>query len=148
MGAEIAAAFERAPRLAERVAARAGAQSAPDAIIAIARDELARMSEAERIAVLAAHPRIGADPPTLSALSRREQGSDADVATRQELDALNREYERRFGFRFVVFVHGRSKREIIPLLRSRLARSRDEELATGLDEFLEIARDRLSRQRT
>jgi 2-oxo-4-hydroxy-4-carboxy--5-ureidoimidazoline (OHCU) decarboxylase len=93
--------------------------------------------------VLNAHPRIGADPASLSTLSRREQAGDADAATLQELAALNDEYERRFGFRFVVFVGGRSKAEILPVIRERLRRTREAELATGLDEFLAITRDRL-----
>jgi 2-oxo-4-hydroxy-4-carboxy--5-ureidoimidazoline (OHCU) decarboxylase len=103
------------------------------------------MSESERIGVLNAHPRIGADPASLSPVSRHEQSGDADVATLQALAAMNEEYERRFGFRFVVFVAGRSKAEIVPVLRERLRRTREEELATGVDEFLAIARDRLER---
>ncbi len=103
------------------------------------------MTEAERIGVLNAHPRIGADPESLSQLSLREQGEATDSATVRELASLNDEYERRFGFRFVVFVAGRSKGEIVPLMRERLRRTREDELATGIDEFLAIARDRLDR---
>ena len=85
------------------------------------------------------------DPVSLSALSRREQGRDADLAILQELAAMNDEYERRFGFRFVVFAAGRSKAEIVPAIRERLRHTREEELATGIDEFLAITRDRLER---
>ncbi len=137
---ELAAIFERAPSLAERVRG-----SDPASIVASARSEIARMPEPERIAVLNAHPRIGADPASLSALSLREQGGDADVATLRELAAMNDAYERRFGFRFVVFVAGRSKAEILPEMRDRLRRSRGDELTTGIEEFLAIARDRLER---
>jgi 2-oxo-4-hydroxy-4-carboxy--5-ureidoimidazoline (OHCU) decarboxylase len=137
---ELAAIFERVPALAERVR---GTDTA--SIIASARSEIARLSEAERIGVLNAHPRIGADPASLSALSRREQGGGADVTTLRELAAMNDEYERTFGFRFVVFVAGRSKAEIVPVIRERLRRPRADELATGLDEFLAITRDRLQR---
>jgi 2-oxo-4-hydroxy-4-carboxy--5-ureidoimidazoline (OHCU) decarboxylase len=137
---ELAAIFERAPALAERVRG-----SDPSSIVASARSEIARMSDVERIAVLNAHPRIGADPTSLSPLSRREQGGGADVATLRELAAMNDEYERTFGFRFVVFVAGRSKAEIAHVMRDRLRRSRDDELATGIAEFLAIARDRLER---
>jgi 2-oxo-4-hydroxy-4-carboxy--5-ureidoimidazoline (OHCU) decarboxylase len=141
IGAEdLAAIFERAPALAQRVRG-----SDPAAIVASARSEIARMSEAERISVLNAHPRIGADPTSLSALSRLEQGGGADVATLRELAALNDEYERTFGFRFVVFVAARSKAEIVPVMRERLRRSRKDELATGITEFLAITRDRLER---
>jgi 2-oxo-4-hydroxy-4-carboxy--5-ureidoimidazoline (OHCU) decarboxylase len=136
----LAAIFERAPGLAERVRG-----SHPSEIVESARVELARMSDDERIAVLNAHPRIGADPASLSALSRLEQGGDVDAVTRRELATMNDEYEHRFGFRFVVFVAGRSKAEIVPLMRERLTHSREDELVTGIDEFLAIARDRMER---
>jgi 2-oxo-4-hydroxy-4-carboxy--5-ureidoimidazoline (OHCU) decarboxylase len=138
--ADLDAVFERAPGLADRVQG-----DDADAIIASARDTLRRMSEAERIAVLNAHPRIGADVSSLSGASRREQGGDAGDATRERLRQMNDEYERTFGFRFVVFVHGRSKVEIIPVLEERLAHTRARELVTGLEEFLAIAHDRLLR---
>jgi 2-oxo-4-hydroxy-4-carboxy--5-ureidoimidazoline (OHCU) decarboxylase len=137
---ELVAIFERAPALAERVGG-----SDPASIVATARTLIAQMTEAERIGVLNAHPRIGADPASLSQLSLREQGAATDVATARALASLNDEYERRFGFRFVVFVAGRSKGEIVPLIRERLGRTREDELATGIDEFLAIARDRLER---
>ena len=137
---DLAAIFERAPVLAERVR---GTDSA--SIIASARSEIERMTEGERIGVLNAHPRIGADLESLSTLSRREQGGGADGATLQDLAAMNDEYERKFGFRFVVFVAGRSKAEIVPVMRERLSRTRGDELATGIDEFLAITRDRLER---
>ena len=104
------------------------------------------MSESERIAVLDAHPRIGATRG-LSPRSAAEQGdADAtDVATFAILEELNDAYERRFGFRFVVFVAGRPRAAIVPVLRARLERSRTEELTAGIEEFLAIARDRLAR---
>jgi 2-oxo-4-hydroxy-4-carboxy--5-ureidoimidazoline (OHCU) decarboxylase len=45
----------------------------------------------------------------------------------------------------VVFVGGRSKPDIVPVFRERLKRTREDELATGIDEFLAITRDRLTR---
>lgn len=137
---ELAAIFERAPGLVARVSG-----GEPASIMASARSALAHMTEDERIAVLNAHPRIGADPASLSPLSRREQGGGADGATARELAAMNDEYERRFGFHFVVFVGGRSQAEIVPVFRERLRRAREDELATGIDEFLAITRDRLER---
>lgn len=143
--ARLAGVFERAPGLAERVAARAPSDDT-DAIVAAAREELARMSERERIAVLDAHPRIGAPPAALSARSRAEQGADSDSATSLALAELNEAYERKFGFRLVVFVSGRTRSALVPVLRERLGRSRDEELRAGVEEFLAISRDRLTRQ--
>jgi 2-oxo-4-hydroxy-4-carboxy-5-ureidoimidazoline decarboxylase len=135
--------FERAPSLAEHIRG-----DDPATIIASARSLIARLSEQERIGVLNAHPRIGADPASLSELSRREQGGAGELATLRDLDTMNEEYERKFGFRFVVFVAGRSKSEIVPVFRDRLRGTRAEELATGIDEFLAIARDRLERLAT
>jgi len=141
----LAAVFERAPGLA--AALRNADEDTPRSIIAKARRALEHMTEAERVAVLNAHPRIGADPASLSMHSRREQGEAADGATLQLLDELNDAYEDKFGFRFVVFVAGRSKKEIVPVLRTRLANSRTAELKTGIEEFLAISLDRLERKR-
>ncbi len=63
----------------------------------------------------------------------------------EELARLNEEYERRFGFEFVVFVDGRTRAELLPVLRERLERSRAEELETGLRALCEIARNRWTR---
>ena len=89
--------------------------------------------------MLDAHPAIGAK--RLSARSAAEQGTDEAP----ELEELNRAYEERFGFRFVVFVNGRRKRELVPILRERLERTREQELATALDELVSIAEDRWRR---
>ena len=140
----IAAAFERVPGLVDVLRAAAPYASVDD-VMRRAAQLVGAMSEDERVALLDAHPRIGADRAGLSAVSAHEQGDAADAATTRELAALNDEYERRFGFRFVVFVAARPKAEILPVLRERVEQTRDEELATGLDEFLAIARDRLSR---
>jgi 2-oxo-4-hydroxy-4-carboxy--5-ureidoimidazoline (OHCU) decarboxylase len=145
MTGRLAAVFERAPGLA--AALRHAGQDTPRSIIAKARGALDRMTEDERVAVLDAHPRIGADPGSLSVHSRREQGEAVDGATLQTLDELNDAYEDKFGFRFVVFVAGRSKRELVPVLRARLANTRETELRIGLDEFLAISLDRLERPR-
>jgi len=134
-----AEAFERAPLLAERVG-----EGDVETVVARARAILAAMTDAERVAVLNAHPRIGATA-ALSARSAAEQGGTTDPQTLRALELLNAEYERTFGFRFVVFVNGRSRAEIVPVLQARLRRTRREELATGIEEFLAIARDRLER---
>ena len=60
----------------------------------------------------------------------------------EELARLNEAYEKRFGFEFVVFVSGRTRAELVPVLRERLERERAEELETGLRELCAIARNR------
>jgi 2-oxo-4-hydroxy-4-carboxy--5-ureidoimidazoline (OHCU) decarboxylase len=73
------------------------------------------------LAIINAHPKIGADPKTLSADSKKEQGTTGDPVVLSRLKDLNEAYEARYGFRFVVFVNGRSKEEIIPVLEQRLS---------------------------
>jgi 2-oxo-4-hydroxy-4-carboxy-5-ureidoimidazoline decarboxylase len=143
MTERLAAAFERAPGLA--AALHSARDETPRSIVAKAREVLGRMTERERIAVLDAHPRIGADPASLSINSRREQGDTADPATMRTLAELNDAYEKKFGFRFLVHVAGRSQEQILPVLRARLANGRDAELRAGLEEFLAISLDRLER---
>jgi 2-oxo-4-hydroxy-4-carboxy--5-ureidoimidazoline (OHCU) decarboxylase len=97
----------------------------------------------QKVQALNAHPAIGARK--LSARSEAEQGSDADPAVIAELERLNREYEARHGFRFVVFVNRRPKAEVLEVLRSRIDNPTEQELDTALGELVEIARDRWRR---
>jgi 2-oxo-4-hydroxy-4-carboxy--5-ureidoimidazoline (OHCU) decarboxylase len=106
-----------------------------------ARKVLADAPEDEQIEALATHPRIG-QRVNISEVSAREQGADEDPALLAALVKLNRSYEQKFGFRFVVFVDGRPRAEILSVLRQRLQNSREEELAAGLDDLVAIALDR------
>src|SRR6478736_5833152 len=98
-----------------------------------AAEVIAELNDDEKLDALNAHPAIGAK--SLSARSAAEQGSEDDPDTLAELERLNAEYEQRFGFRFVVFVNRRPKSEIVPILRERLERTRDEELDTAVQEL-------------
>ena len=98
-----------------------------------AREVIAELPEEDRAAALAAHPRIGEPSP-------EQRGEDPAVLA--ELAYLNQVYEEKFGFRFVVFVNRRSRAELLPVLQERLARTREEELETGLEELVRIAEDR------
>jgi 2-oxo-4-hydroxy-4-carboxy--5-ureidoimidazoline (OHCU) decarboxylase len=97
----------------------------------------------EKIDALNAHPAIGAKK--LSARSASEQGADADAEVLAELERLNREYERRHGFRFVVFVNRRPKAEVLEVLRARIGNPTERELDTALGELVAIAQDRWRR---
>ena len=129
---ELAELFEGTTPLVERLAGL-------DDPLGRAREVAAGLTDADKKAVLDAHPAIGAT--RLSARSAAEQGSDEAP----ELAALNQAYEARFGFRFVVFVNGRPKSEIVAVLKERLERTREQELATALDELVAIAVDRWRR---
>jgi 2-oxo-4-hydroxy-4-carboxy-5-ureidoimidazoline decarboxylase len=118
----------------------------------------------EQIELIDAHPRLGAAPASVSALSFAEQGygapearladpaeraraevdpaevDPADVATR--LARQNAAYETKFGFRYCVFVAGRSRSELLPDMEVALGADRDVELHRALDAVIDIARDR------
>ena len=106
-----------------------------------AEDLLVSISYRDKLEALNAHPTIG-QRAGLSARSAAEQGADVDVAVLDELERLNVAYEDRFGFRFVVFVDGRPKAEILEVLRGRIENTKEEELDNGCRELVAIARDR------
>jgi 2-oxo-4-hydroxy-4-carboxy--5-ureidoimidazoline (OHCU) decarboxylase len=133
---ELAELFEGRTALVERLAEVDDPLTRADHVLSDLTDE-------EKVEALGAHPAIGARG--LSPRSAAEQGSDADPAVLSELSYLNQVYEEKFGFRFVVFVAGRPKREVLEVLRGRIARTRAEELDTACREVVAIARDRWTR---
>jgi 2-oxo-4-hydroxy-4-carboxy--5-ureidoimidazoline (OHCU) decarboxylase len=172
-GADFAAAMTRLFEGGARFLARL-ADSRPfeqdEALIGAAREIAHAMPDDEQIELLAAHPRIGADPDALSPASQREQGygqadaygggveeedEDEDemeppgqpAYIGEELAMLNEIYEAHFGFRYVVFVAGRPREAIIPLMETALRNDRDAERRRGVDETIYIAADRLAAMR-
>jgi len=146
--AAMAPLFEGAPRFLARLAA-ARPFTTPDALFERARAIAHGMPEVEQVELIDAHPRLGAPPATVSMLSHAEQGYDrpgqppADVAA--ELDRLNVAHEARFGFRYCVFVAGRSRAALLPDMAAALDRDRASELHRALDAVVDIARDRLAK---
>lgn len=143
--------FEGAPRFLIHLADARPFES-EDELFGAARAIAREMPEEEQIELLDAHPRIGADPAKVSDLSRREQGRDEPARDEpawigEELAALNDAYESHFGFRFAVFVAGRPRADIIPILEHALRAERDEELRRGLDDVVLIGAERMERLR-
>ena len=140
--------FEGAPRFLARLAA---ARPFGDAATLFARAATiaATMPEDEQIELIDAHPRLGAPPSSVSAASFREQGYDRE--TREaigDLERLNAAYEARFGFRFCVFVNGRSRAALVPVLEGALRADRETEIRRAVGEVVAIARDRFDRLAT
>ncbi len=116
------------------------------------------MPVAEQLELIDAHPRLGAPPESVSALSFVEQGYEHDAAESAardegadregvavELDRLNAAYEARFGFRYCVFVAGRPRAELLPDMAATLGASRDGEIERAIEAVVDIARDRAAR---
>ena len=116
----------------------------------------------EKLELIDAHPRLGAPPADVSALSFVEQGYGRDATERAdeaavdvaaaaetervrvaaELERLNEAYEAQFGFRYCVFVASRSRAELLPGIAAALEADRDAEIDRALDAVIDIARDR------
>jgi 2-oxo-4-hydroxy-4-carboxy--5-ureidoimidazoline (OHCU) decarboxylase len=124
-----------------------------DAMFDRAREIAHAMPLDEQLELIDAHPRLGAPPAAVSALSSVEQGYDsatsveagADVERRRvadELDRLNAAYEARFGFRYCMFVAGRPRAALLPGFAAALEADRTSEIERALDAVVDIARDR------
>jgi 2-oxo-4-hydroxy-4-carboxy--5-ureidoimidazoline (OHCU) decarboxylase len=151
--------FEQAPRFLARLAAARPFGSWDELFERSLQIALA-MPEVDQLELIDGHARLGADPAAVrarSALSYREQGYDqpaaagedpqpaADEGLAAELTRLNEAYEDRFGFRFLVFVAGRSREELARVMRAALGAERGAEIRRALTDVVAIARDRGAR---
>jgi OHCU decarboxylase len=148
--AALAGIFEHSPWVAERVAAARPFGS----IIALTgqmRAAVAAATPAEQLALIRAHPQLGARGPQLQTLTRASQGeqrraglaacTDAEYA---ELVALNASYVARFDFPFILAVRGHDPASIIASCRSRLAHTPAQERQAALIQIGLIAGFRLA----
>jgi 2-oxo-4-hydroxy-4-carboxy--5-ureidoimidazoline (OHCU) decarboxylase len=152
--------FEGAPRFLDRLQA-AGPFATDADLFSAARTIAHHMPEAEQIELIDAHPRLGAPPGTVSAMSFVEQGYDREAGTERatgtdpgdpgepsavdvaaELERLNDAYEARFGFRYCVFVAGRPREALLPGFAAALRADRDTERRRAIDAVVDIAIDR------
>jgi 2-oxo-4-hydroxy-4-carboxy-5-ureidoimidazoline decarboxylase len=137
--------FEGAPRFLRRLAAARPFRDS-STLFGRAEEVALAMPEPDQLELIDAHPRLGAPPATVSASSFREQGYDRETTEAiADLEILNAAYEARFGFRFCVFVNGRSRPELVPVLENALGADRDAEIRRALHDVVAIARDRFTR---
>lgn len=97
------------------------------------------------------HPKIGekkaaaAQAEETRAWSAEEQ-SKASVAAPETLRALadaNRDYERRFGYIFIVCAAGKSSEDILSILQGRMGNTPEQELRVAAAEQAKITQLRL-----
>jgi 2-oxo-4-hydroxy-4-carboxy--5-ureidoimidazoline (OHCU) decarboxylase len=155
--ARMAPLFEGAPRFLGRLA-MARPFGSLDELFIRARAIAHAMPVAEQLELIDAHPRLGAPPASVSAMSFIEQGYDQAAAERaahaaeaerahvaSELDRLNNAYEARFGFRYCVFVAGRPRSELLAGFEAALEADRLAEMSRAIDAVVDIATDRAAR---
>lgn len=143
--ARFAAVYEHSPWVAEGAwdarpfANRTGLEEAMhDVVLGAGRDR--------QLALLRAHPRLGTRLE-LSGHSRAEQlgagiasASEADRAT---LERLNRAYEEKFGFPFILAVRNASVPTILDSCRTRIDHDAPAEFEESLRQVFRIAHFRL-----
>jgi OHCU decarboxylase len=92
-----------------------------------------------------AHPKIG--DRAGHQWSREEQASarHASEHTVNELRELNRAYEEKFGYIFIISANGRSAHSILDALKVRINNSPEVEIRIAAEQQLEITHLRLKR---
>ena len=97
------------------------------------------------------HPRIGEKAAAVrgsdlaSGWSKGEQASagEADETARQELAEINRRYEERFGYIYIVCATGKTVGELLSIARERMGNDPEIELRVAADEQRKITQLRL-----
>jgi 2-oxo-4-hydroxy-4-carboxy-5-ureidoimidazoline decarboxylase len=108
------------------------------------------VEEEQILEAFSGHARIGDIGLLRSRYAGRatqEQGQvlQASEAVIQELHRLNKEYEEKHGFIFIVCASGKSAEEMLRLLRARIDNPRALELQNGAREQGEITRLRIAK---
>lgn len=99
------------------------------------------------------HPKIGERRAARALSEEAQRWSEEEQAgvrvaaqtTVMQMEAANREYERRFGFIFIVCASGRTTEEMLATLKERLKNETDKELRVAAEEQRRIAHLRLKK---
>src|SRR5689334_6745695 len=117
-----------------------------DALIANANETWWSLQPSDWLEAFRSHPKIG-EKKAASEWSRQEQ-SGVGNASREaidELSALNRAYEQKFGFIFIICASGKSSEEMLSTLRERLGHDAELELRIAATEQSKITELRLKK---
>jgi OHCU decarboxylase len=91
------------------------------------------------------HERIGSRPAHAWAALEQAGMQSAAIDTRGALAEINRQYEEKFGYIYIVCATGKSATEMLEIVRARLPNPPEVELAIAAAEQQKITRLRLER---
>lgn len=142
--------FEHSPWVAERAAARRPFASCEHLLDAM-RGVVDTASDAEQMALINAHPHLGARGRNKAALTeasaREQQRAGLDACSDEEfaeLLCLNTLYVEKFSFPFILAVRGHNPHSILANFKSRLNNVADIERRAALAQIGLIAGYRLA----
>jgi 2-oxo-4-hydroxy-4-carboxy-5-ureidoimidazoline decarboxylase len=137
--------FEDSPWVAERAWTHRPFASVADLHAAMV-DVVTNAERGEQLALLRAHPDLGARARMSDASVGEQAGAGLDRLTQAEFDRLqqlNAAYREQFGFPFLLAVKGSSKDDVLDALSRRLDADVETEFAEALRQVARIAAFRL-----
>jgi 2-oxo-4-hydroxy-4-carboxy-5-ureidoimidazoline decarboxylase len=137
--------FEDSPWVAER-AWGTRSFTTLDTLYAAMTEQVERATFAERLALLKAHPDLGARARLTQASTQEQAGAGLDSLTPSEFEQLHRlnaAYRSRFGFPFLLAVKGSTKHDVLRALQARIEATPEDEYREALRQVYRIARFRL-----
>ena len=101
------------------------------------------LSHADWLEAFSHHPKIG--DRSAQGIAKREQSAAASASAviAGQLADVNREYEARFGYIFIICATGKSAESMLEALRNRLHNDPREEIRIAAEEQLKITELRL-----
>lgn len=133
--------FEHSPWIAERAFAYA-----PFANLAHLHEAFCNVlngaSMDEKLALIRAHPELGAKIALTDASTAEQKGAGLKSLTADEYEqftALNAAYRDKFGFPFIICVRENTKSSILAAYQARLGNDQASEYQTALAEIAKIA---------
>jgi 2-oxo-4-hydroxy-4-carboxy-5-ureidoimidazoline decarboxylase len=122
-----------------------------DALHAAMMEVLADAPQVTKLKMLRAHPELAGKAAIRGELTRdstvEQSGAGLDQCSPQEfsrLTALNKAYNAKFGFPFIIAVKGLDRATIIERFGARVANDRGTEFTEALDQVARISRLRLA----
>jgi allantoicase len=124
-----------------------------DAVLDAADEIWRSLTPADFLEAFAHHPRIGEQSGAIPQgkqgrewSSNEQSALDAeDLELREEVRDINSEYERRFGYIYIVCATGKTGIELLEIARDRLKNDAETELAIAAEEQRKITRLRLEK---
>lgn len=103
------------------------------------------LKESDWLEAFASHPKIGEKSAAKWSAAEQSGMSDATKTTAALIASMNEDYERKFGWIFIVYATGKSASEMQRILQGRLQNSRESELPIAAAEQVKITNLRLEK---